>query len=224
VAARALQQGELLRDVPPYGLEVNLTVLKRSVRAPMRPILNRTDTTLPWLVAGVILPLMISLTILRICWEQTNIVTTTGVYEGGKYAGFINNYFYMDQSGNTYYQAFPILMGPQNREFKVQFYKSDPGKGWIKSGLPSAALVALVTLDVFGVALLLGLLWPAIQKGGTRAFLVGTNGARAQAVAPVEPPGQALAVRRKSPPSAAKWRWTRPRWTDPCQGLWQRRI
>jgi hypothetical protein len=131
----------------------------------MRILGSPTNTTPPyWLLASVALALGILLTLLRVRWERVNIVTTTGAYEESEYAGLVNNYRYMDEGGEIHSQSFPILLECRSR-FEVQYYRTDPANGWIKTGIPSAPLMFLMALDVLFALLVLGVLWQAIQIG-----------------------------------------------------------
>jgi hypothetical protein len=126
--------------------------------------MNRIPTSFPvWLVSGIALASGILLTLLRVQWERENIVTTVGVYEGGPYAGLTNNYLYRDEDGESHGQAFPVLTGPRSSQFEVQYARSDPANGWIKTGLPSTPLLLLLLLDLVSAFLVL-FLWHTSRK------------------------------------------------------------
>ena len=128
----------------------------------MRSSENRiARAALLWLVGGATLTLGGPLWHWRVRWERENVVTTSGVYERGRYAGFINNYVYAAESGETHRQSFPLLFPPEGSPFEVQYYRNDPANGWIKRGGASVPLLLLSGVNVLAVLLLLGGTWLA---------------------------------------------------------------
>src|SRR5262245_39333379 len=109
-----------------------------------------------WLVGAAMLALGITLCHHRAQWEQENFVTSLGVYEGGKYAGFINNYVYADEMGGIHSQAFPLWGAPADCPFEVQYLRSNPANAWIKRKGPSAPLLLLYGVNGVAVVLLFG--------------------------------------------------------------------
>ena len=160
----------------PEGFHVVIT--KDSARASkdvMATVLTeRPGAIPPWLFGGLILTVGGTLTLVRVHWERANIITTMGVYEGGKNAGLINCYLYTDECGVIHRQGFPVLIGfglgrfirLDYGQFEVQYYRDDPANGWIKSSRPSAPLLLLGALDALGVLLLLAGAWLVIRDPG----------------------------------------------------------